>query len=294
MHKVMQYEIDATLLSHSSRPTFLPILRIFHAKLGRMKLTILGCGASAGVPVIGCECDVCSSTDVRNKRQRASVLLETNTGKQILVDATPDLRQQALRHGLSTIDALIITHAHADHCHGLDDVRPFNYHRQSAIDLYADAHTMQELQHRFNYIFRPHKPGIGWYKPEFVCHTLDEQRLDHEIAGETIQIIPQTHGRITTLGIRAGDIAYSTDVNHLSDEAFDALRGVKVWVVDCLRYTPAPTHAHLELTLEWIERVKPQRAILTHMSHELDYHRLQAETPDHVDVAYDGMVIEVP
>jgi phosphoribosyl 1,2-cyclic phosphate phosphodiesterase len=259
-----------------------------------MKLTILGCGSSAGVPIIGCDCATCRSPNPKNKRSRASVLYESDGRMRVLVDASPDLRMQALSANITTVDALVITHAHADHCHGLDDVRSFNYYKGGAIDLYGDMHTMAEVQQRFAYAFREHHHQYGWYKPEFDVHIVDAD--GGEIPEADIRFFPQTHGRMTTLGLRMGkygELAYSTDVNHFSDEALTALEGVKVWVVDCLRPNPAPTHAHLELTLEWIARVKPQRAILTHMAHELEYETLSAVLPKGVEVAYDGMVIDL-
>ncbi len=257
-----------------------------------MKLTILGCGGSAGVPLIGCDCAVCTSDNPKNKRQRASVLWEMEDGARILVDASPDLRNQALQNNITTVDAIILTHAHADHCHGLDDVRPFNHHKNGAIDLYADQATMEEVQERFGYVFREHNHAHGWYKPCLIPHIIDGSlAAPVTISGHAVRCFNQTHGRTNTLGIRIGDMAYSTDMNALSEEAFAVLEGVDTWVVDCLRYTPAPTHAHLELTLEWIARVKPRRAILTHMAHELDYDTLSAEVPDGVEVAYDGMVV---
>lgn len=258
-----------------------------------MKLTILGCGGSAGVPLIGCDCAVCTSDNPKNRRQRASALLEMDDGTRILVDASPDLRNQALQNNLTSIDALILTHAHADHCHGLDDVRSFNFHKDDVIDLYADQATMEEVQVRFDYIFREHKREYGWYKPCLTPHIVDGSPSPVSVAGHDVRFFKQAHGRGETLGIRVGDVAYSTDVSALSEEAFAALEGLDLWVVDCLRYTPAPTHAHLELTLSWIERLQPKRAILTHMAHELDYDTLKAEVPANVGVAYDGMVVAV-
>ena len=258
-----------------------------------MKLTILGCGSSAGVPVIGCGCEVCLSDHPRNKRSRASVLYESDSGVRVLVDASPDLRSQALACGVTAIDALVLTHAHADHCHGLDDIRPFNFAKNAAIDLYADGVTLEEIKQRFAYIFRPHNHQHGWYKPEFTLHEVGE---GDGMAEADLRFFAQTHGRMQTLGLvmgKSGELAYSTDVNFLDEAAFAALKNVRVWVVDCLRPNPAPTHAHLELTLSWIARVKPERAILTHMAHEFEYEALNTSLPDGVEAAYDGMVVEV-
>jgi phosphoribosyl 1,2-cyclic phosphate phosphodiesterase len=258
-----------------------------------MKLTILGCGASGGVPIIGCGCKVCGSNNPKNKRSRASVLFENDNGKKLLIDASPDLRAQALNNNISNIDALLITHAHADHCHGIDDIRPFNFHKNAPIDLYANSYTMEELQERFAYVFKPHQPQYGWYKPAFNTHIVELPNgiTQLQIAEMNVTLFAQTHGGLETLGVRIGDIAYSTDVNHLPQSAFNALEGVKIWVVDCLRPSKAPTHAHLELTLSWIERVKPEQAFLTHMAHEFDYDELCASLPKHIRPAYDGMVL---
>ncbi len=256
-----------------------------------MKLTILGCGSSAGVPVIGCECDVCRSTHPRNKRSRASVVYEADSGMRVLIDASPDLRTQALACHITAIDALVLTHAHADHCHGLDDMRPFNFTKGRAIDLYANAATLAEVKQRFAYIFRPHNHQHGWYKPEFMVHEVAE---NDRVEAADLRFFSQTHGGLQTLGMvmgKRGELAYSTDVNHLDDAAFEALSGVDTWVVDCLRPNPAPTHAHLELTLSWIERVAPRRAILTHMAHEMEYELLAKTLPAGVEAAYDGMEI---
>lgn len=256
-----------------------------------MKLTILGCGPSGGVPLIGCTCPVCTSDHPRNRRSRASVMLESETRTRILIDASPDLRAQALMTGIHTIDALLITHAHADHCHGLDDVRSFNFHKDGPIDLYTDAHTMQELQARFTYIFRDHVRDYGWYKPEFTCHTIDGVYDELTIGDIALQVFQQDHGKVQSLGVRIGDMAYCTDVKSFPQRSFAMLQGLDTLVIDCLRFSEAPTHAHLDLTLSWIEQLRPRRAILTHMGHELDYTTLPAQLPAGVEMAYDGMEV---
>ncbi len=255
-----------------------------------MNITILGCGSSTGVPVIGCRCAVCTSANPKNTRTRASILWTLDNGKRILVDTSPDLREQALRHDLTTVDSIIMTHAHADHCHGMDEVRSFNYHRDDYIDYYANAATMADIKARFAYVFREHHRSHGWYKPCLIPHEVTAGT--HKICGEDVTLFNQQHGKGTTLGIRIGNAAYTTDANALDEAAFDALEGIEVWVVDCLRLTPAPTHAHLDITLEWIERVEPKRAILTHMAHEIDYDEVSAMLPEHIVLAYDGMMID--
>ena len=248
-----------------------------------MKLTILGCGTSGGVPKMPEYWGACDPTNPKNRRRRASVLLES-AGKTILFDTTPDLREQMLSAKVEMVDAVFYTHDHADHTHGIDDLRGFYQSSGERIPVYADAQTLSILKHRFDYIFRSQNnyPAI--------CKT-------HTITGPVtvgdIKVIPfeQGHGDGISLGFRVGDFAYSTDLNRLPESAFDTLAGVKVWVVDALRYKEHPTHSHLAQTLEWIERVKPERAILTHMTWDMDYETLCRELPTGVEPAYDGMTV---
>lgn len=257
-----------------------------------MKVTILGCGSSGGVPLIGCTCSVCTSRNPKNNRTRVSLYIEINKLK-LLVDTSPDLRQQALREGLKRVDAVLYTHDHADHTHGIDDLRSFNYLANASIPLYGDAHTMEALTKRYAYAFGP-PPEKIWARPSLTAHSLPNAPT-HAFSVKNVDItaFEQLHGKFKTLGYRIGDFAYSTDTNELSETAFAALKGVKTWVVDCLRYTPSPVHANVEKALEWIGRVKPEKAILTHMAHELDYKRLQSELPPGIEPAYDGMVVEL-
>lgn len=250
-------------------------------------LRILGCGASTGVPVIGCECAVCRSTDARNHRTRASVMFEVGE-KRILVDTSPDLRQQALREGISQVDAILFTHDHADHTHGIDEVKAFNHYRQAVIPAYGDAVTLASLKQRFSYVFQPPIPAYGWFRPALEAYEIGADGLV-DVAGVPVRVFPQRHGRHLSLGFRVGNIAYSTDCNQLDEAAFEALKGTEIWVVDCLRLEAAPTHAHMALTLEWVQRVKPRLAVLTHMSHHCDYQALIDQLPDGVVPGIDGM-----
>jgi phosphoribosyl 1,2-cyclic phosphate phosphodiesterase len=263
---------------------------VIHQSESSMKITILGCGASSGVPIIGCDCTVCTSANPKNKRTRVSILVESE-GTSILVDTSPDLRVQALRNNIRKIDAIIVTHAHADHINGIDDVRPFNYLNNAPLNLYCESETLQEIKERFPYCFLPPKPaGTGWYRPCLIPVTIEPPK-SFTIGGIEVQPFWQNHGQSRTVGLRFGNMAYSTDTNGLPEESLEILKGIDTWIVDCLRYHPAPTHAHLEMTLEWIKQVKPKAAYLTHMNHELDYDRLMKELPQGVYPAHDGLVI---
>lgn len=250
-----------------------------------MKVTILGCGSSGGVPLIGNNWGTCDPNEPRNRRTRVSVLVEEDD-TTILVDTSPDIRQQLLDCNLQSLTAVLFTHSHADHCHGIDDLRGVNWVTKKPVDIYADPETMKELEHRFAYVFHP---ADHFYKPAITPHF-----IEGPFSVGSIPITPfrQSHGYVETLGFRFRDFAYSTDVKQLDNAAFDTLRGVKVWVVDCVRETPHPTHSHLEQTLEWIKRVKPERAWLTHMNHMMDYATLTAKLPSGVWPAHDGLVIE--
>ncbi len=256
-----------------------------------MKITILGCGPSGGVPLLGCDCAVCASDNPKNKRTRTSILLEID-GFRLLVDSSPDLRQQCLAHDIFSVDAIFYTHAHADHCHGIDDIRSLNFHKNGAIDIYADAHTLSEIRERFAYIFTPHNLAHGYYKPLLTPH---EFAADAFMINEKIKVQPflQQHGKTFSQGFRIGNFAYSTDVTNFPAESEKYLENLDLWIVDCLRITHAPTHAHLEQSLKWIERFRPKRAVLIHMGHELEYADLLSQLPDNVAPAYDGMTIAI-
>jgi phosphoribosyl 1,2-cyclic phosphate phosphodiesterase len=255
-----------------------------------MKITMLGCGPSTGIPTIGPDWGACDPNDPRNRRRRASLLIESR-GKIVLIDTSPDMREQLLGANVSHLDAIIMTHAHADHLHGLDDLRALNRLMGRAVPLYADRRTMGEIERRFGYALDPVPSGGLFYKP-----TVTPQLIDGPFVAAGLPIVPfvQDHGYSKTLGFRIGALGYSTDVVELDDAAFAALAGVDVWIVDCLRYEVHTTHSHLAKTLAWIERVKPRRAILTHMDRQLDYRQLAARLPPGVEPGQDGLVIELP
>lgn len=252
-----------------------------------MKITMLGCGGSGGVPLIGNEWGACDPSNPKNRRLRPSIYIEAE-GLSILVDTSPDLREQLLTNSIKKVDAILYTHAHADHVHGIDDIRGMNRIMQKAIPAYATQKTMDEIQAGFGYIFRPLPEGHGFYKPQLTPHIINGQ-----IKIGDLDIIPfeQNHGFTTSLGFRIKDFAYSTDVVELSDAAFEKLAGINVWIVDCFMYDQHHTHAHLAKVLEWVGRLKPARTILTHMSARLDYDALKAKLPAHIEPGYDGMII---
>jgi len=253
-----------------------------------MKITVLGCGSSGGVPLIGNNWGACNPANPRNRRTRVSVLVEWKDTK-VLIDTSPDIRQQFLDCGAGKIDGVLYTHAHADHCHGISELRSVMWLMGKPVDIYADVETMEELKQSFGYLF-PGKKDSVYYKPVVTPH-----EISSAFSIGALNVVPfyQDHGYGRTLGFRFGDFAYSTDVHSLDETAFEALRGVKNWVVDCVRVTPPhPTHSHLEQTLQWINRVKPQHAWLTHMNHTMDYDQVAAILPEGVEPAYDGLVIE--
>jgi phosphoribosyl 1,2-cyclic phosphate phosphodiesterase len=255
-----------------------------------MKVTLLGCGPSTGVPAIGPDWGDCDPADPRNRRRRASLLVESR-GKTVLIDTSPDMREQLLDAQVDHLDAVIMTHPHADHLHGIDDLRSLNRRMQRPIPLYADARTLAEIKQRFGYALEPVEPGGFFYKPTITPHLIDGA---FTVAGLPVVPFVQDHGYSKTLGFRIGPLGYSTDVVELPDDAFAALAGSDLWIVDCLRYEPHPTHSHLAKTLSWIERVSPKHAVLTHLDRQLDYRELAAKLPPGVEPGQDGLAFELP
>ena len=268
-----------------------------------LEATILGCGSSSGVPRLGGpdgagDWGACDSANPKNRRRRCSLLVrrKSATGEtQVLIDTSPDLREQLLAAHVAKLDAVLITHDHADQLHGIDDLRAIAYLMRKRIDVYSDAGTLDRIRQRFAYCFEM-PPGSD-YPPILTARPLPEpfRPMAIEGAGGTIPvaIFEQTHGRIQSLGFRFGPIAYSSDVNHLSDEALSLLEGVDTWIVDALRYTPHPTHANVETALGWISRVKPRRAVLTNLHIDIDYETLKRELPKGVEPAYDGLTVSI-
>jgi phosphoribosyl 1,2-cyclic phosphate phosphodiesterase len=261
-----------------------------------MRVILLGTGGSAGVPQIGGpggrgDWGVCDPDEPRNRRSRASIVVESAAGRRLLVDTSPDLRTQLLSCGVPGADAILYTHAHADHITGLDDVRILNRIAGRPLEAFGTKGTLEELTRRFGYAFRPWE-GPGFFRPALLERPVEaSDRLD--IAGMGVTLFDQDHGYARTLGLRVGGFGYSTDVVGLDDAAFAALEGVDTWVVDCFqRKGPHYTHAHLELVLAWAERVGARRTILTHMGPDMDWAWLKDHLPEGVEPAYDGMILD--
>ena len=254
--------------------------------MNEISVTILGCGSSDGVPQVGCNCDVCISAEQKNKRTRSSILVEIGNFK-LLIDVGPDLRQQAIREGISVIDAVIITHPHYDHIGGIGDLKVFMQQNGRVIPIYADPITtaMTEATFRYafsskNILYQPIVESYPFYGPFSINQVL-------------IQPFKQQHGKFFSYGFRIGDFAYSTDVSTLDVAAYEILKDVKYWIVDCIRYYKSPTHFCLDDTVKAILRVQPGLAIFTHMCHDIDYNALSANLPSNIKVGYDGMKIRI-
>ena len=253
-----------------------------------MKVTVLGCGGSGGVPLINGNWGRCNPGNPKNRRRRVSVLVE-DAGQIILIDTSPDLRLQLLDAGVRRIDAVLYTHDHADHCHGIDELRAFGHDRKGVpIPAYGTAETLDLLRQRFRYIFEQSADGSSaLYRPLLEARPIDG---DFSIGSLPVSPFAQDHGYgATTTGYRIGDVAYSTDVVGLDDAAFVALAGLDLWIVDCLRYEPHPTHAHLGMAIELGEKCRAGRVVLSHLDKSMDYQTLCREVPDFVTVGYDGL-----
>ncbi|MEZ5307226.1 MAG: MBL fold metallo-hydrolase [Pyrinomonadaceae bacterium] len=253
-----------------------------------MKLTFLGTGTSTGVPSIGCDCETCLSEDPKDKRLRVSVLVE-HAGRSLLVDTSIDFRQQALRAGISYLDAVLITHCHVDHVFGLDDIRPLNF-RHGAMGIYANEIAWQDLTRIFQYIFKPTHFGGGL--PQLIPHTVVPGAPF--MIGEEIEITPieVIHGKLPVIAYRFNDFAYATDLKVIPTASLELLRDLDVLVLDCVRLKPHSTHLCLEEALDYIEILRPKRAYLTHLNHDILYERDKHLLPDNVWFGYDGLVVQ--
>ena len=252
-----------------------------------MKFTLLGTGTSTGVPSIGCECETCTSDDPRDKRLRVSVLVE-HEGQTVLVDTSSDFRQQALRQHIKRLDAVLITHCHADHVFGLDDIRPLNF-RHGALGVYANERAWVDIRRVFKYIFEPTHFGGGL--PQVLAHTVEHGAqfcLGPDLLVTPVEVI---HGRLPVVAYRFNDFAYATDLSEIPPRSLDMLRDLDALVLDCLRLRPHPTHLCLERSLAYVEELKPRRAYFTHIAHDIKHARDSALLPSGVEWGYDGLEI---
>ena len=255
-----------------------------------MTVTFLGTGTSSGVPMIGCTCPVCRSLDHRDHRLRVSVHVAV-AGRSFVIDSGPDFRQQMLRARIAHLDALLFTHEHKDHTAGLDDIRAFNFRQQQDMPVYGEPRVLAQLQREFAYIFAEHKyPGI----PRLTLHPIERDDAPFDVLGVAVQPLRAMHHRLPVLGFRLGGFCYLTDANAIGPETMEQLRGAEVVVLNALRREPHLSHFTLAQAVEILEEVRPRRAYLTHISHQLGrHHDVEAELPAWIRLAYDGLMVEV-
>lgn len=249
-----------------------------------MQLTMLGVGSSAGTPVVGCQCATCLSDNPKNKRLRCSAAITTDNGEVILIDTGPDLRAQALRAGLNRADAVLYTHTHADHLHGIDDLRAFCQIQKKQIPLYGKPDAMQHIQAKFGYAIR--EAGDFWEMPVLSLNPISSH---FEVLGVNVTPIPVKHGYSDILGYRIGNMAYLTDVSEIPDTSLELLVGLEVLMLDCLRYNAHYTHINVEQSIAYASQIKACNTFFIHMTHDLEYEKLNAELPENMYVAYDGL-----
>jgi phosphoribosyl 1,2-cyclic phosphate phosphodiesterase len=251
-------------------------------------ITVLGSGTSMGVPTLGCDCKVCTSSDPHDNRLRPSIMVQ-HDGRTILIDTTPDFRLQALRENIKRIDAILYTHAHADHIMGLDDVRPLNLRQRAPIPIYGSPETLATVQRAFAYVFELADPQSTI--PNLTVHPKGLEPF--EVGGLTFEPVLLHHGRGFVYGYLFGRVAYLTDHSDIPEATMARLHGLDVLFLDALRHKPHPTHTTLSQAVKYVEELSPKRAFFTHISHDLPHERTNASLPDHIRLAYDGLRIEV-
>jgi len=254
-----------------------------------VKVTLLGTGTSHGIPMIGCDCEICTSPDPRDTRTRASIVVTYDDGTSLLVDTTPELRMQCLACRVQRCDAVLFTHHHADHITGLDDVRRFNWLQSGPIDCYGLTSTLRPVTKMFDYAFT-HDPDYPSAKPYLIAQPIDG---GFEICGKRIVPVPLLHGRMPILGFRFGDFAYCTDCSAVPTESMDLLTGLDVFVLDALRIRPHPPPFNLEQAIECAERIGAKRTLFTHIAHELMHEPTNQQLPEGMALAYDGQTVEL-
>jgi phosphoribosyl 1,2-cyclic phosphate phosphodiesterase len=252
--------------------------------------TFLGTGTSVGVPMVGCDCAVCTSTNPRNHRDRCAVLIGTAQGN-LLIDTPPELRLQLIREKVKVVHAVLYTHFHADHVFGLDDLRPIPRHLGGAVPLYCTLEVEQKLRAAFSYAFAVGAADLpAGYLPKLAFHRISDRPFT--VLGQRVVPVPLVHAQFDVFGFRIDDVAYCTDVNEIPRESWPLLEGLRVLVLDALRFKPHPGHFSINEALEVIERLKPQRAYLTHMSHDVEHEAVNRQLPAGVELAYDGLKFE--
>ena len=261
-----------------------------------LRVTLLGCGGSGGVPLLGGadgsgDWGACDPDEPRNRRTRTSAVVEAGE-RRLLIDAGPDLRQQMLAARISTVEAVAFTHAHADHVLGIDDLRIVNRLRGEALDAFGSYVTLSTLRARFDYAFRPPTPP-GFYRPALAARAIAPGETVM-MAGLPVKVLRQDHRVMETLGFRIGGFAYSTDVVAMPEESLAALAGLDTWVVGCFQRRPHPVHAHVGQVLDWVARLKPRRTVLTHMGTDMDHAALRASLPPGIEPGHDGLVLDIP
>ncbi len=254
------------------------------------RVTLLGSGTSTGVPVVACSCAVCTSNDPRNRRLRPGVKIEFGEPARggVLIDASTDLREQLLRHPIERVDAVVFTHAHADHIFGLDDVRIFNFRQGTAIPCFGSTETLAALRRVYSYVFEKSQEGGG--KPQL---DLIEVRQPFELLGQSWIPIPAWHGEMEVFGYRIGRFAYLTDCNVIPEASYELMRGVELLILDALRYRPHSTHFSVSEAIVAAERIGAKRTYLTHLAHEIDHGNPEVDLPAGVEFGYDGLVFDV-
>ncbi|MBX7144101.1 MAG: MBL fold metallo-hydrolase [Oligoflexia bacterium] len=254
-------------------------------------VTILGCGTSTGVPVLGCACGVCSSPHPRNKRYRTSAVVRLWNGKNIVIDTSADFRSQALSFGLDRVDAVLYTHAHADHIMGMDDLRGYNFSHQHSIPCFSDATTLATLRRTFSYIFEPDPTYEGGMLPQLTLHEI-KAYLKFELCGTEVMPLALQHGKLSVLGFRFGDFAYCTDCKSIPESSMQTLQGVKTLVLDALRYETHRTHLTIPESIEIARKIGAQQTYFVHMTHTVDYETVSKNLPPGIALAYDGLTFE--
>lgn len=254
------------------------------------KLQFLGTGGSVGVPVIGCSCAVCHSSDPMNQRLRPSAIMHIDH-RQFLVDAGPDFRMQALRYGITHLDGLLLTHAHHDHTAGFDDLRPIYYRRQSPLPILLSPETARDVQQRYYYLFQP-TPGQEHFESRFDLQLLPEEQGEVIFENIPVGYVTYSQGGMLVNGFRIGNMAYISDIRHFNPSLFTYMKGIRYLIVSALRYIPSPLHFSVDEAIDFAKQLKAERVWLTHISHDLEHHQTNAYLPANMCLAYDGLEIE--